>query len=195
ADRRVLGLTWTEPKNFPRIPEGELKVRGRLLSSALATALEKALFCVSTEESRYSVNDVKLEMRNLLFRVVGTDGHRLSVVEGAAKNTAGTAFETLLLRSTAAIIASLHVSGESAWTQFSTCESEDKQEFNLFIMPDGSMVIARRGLGTFPNYEKVLPQAPLEGKVVFSRAELLDGLSKLSATVRKKENSPVRFEF
>jgi DNA polymerase III subunit beta len=195
ADRRVLALSWTEPKNFPRIPEGRLKVRGRLLSSALATALEKALFCVSTEDSRYSVNDVKLEMRNSLFRVVGTDGHRLSVVEGAAKNTAGTAFETLLLRSTAAIIASLQVSGESAWTQFSTCESEDKQEFNLFIMPDGSMVIARRGLGTFPNYEKVLPQAPLEGKIVFSRAELLDGLSKLSATVRKKENSPVRFEF
>lgn len=195
ADRRVLALSWTEPKNFPRIPEGELKIRGRLLSSSLATALEKALFCVSTEESRYSVNDVKLEMRNSLFRVVGTDGHRLSVVEGAAKNTASPAFETLLLRSTAAILATLQVSGECAWTQFSTCESGDKQEFNLFVMPDGSMMIARRGLGTFPNYEKVLPQAPLEGKVIFSRAELLDSLSKLSATVRKKENSPVRFQF
>src|SRR5215813_201819 len=87
ADRRVLALSWTEPKNFPRIPEGEIKIRGRLLSSSLATALEKALFCVSTEESRYSVNDVKLEMRNSLFRVVGTDGHRLSVVEEAVTRT------------------------------------------------------------------------------------------------------------
>jgi DNA polymerase III subunit beta len=195
ADRRVLALSWTEPKNFPRIPEGELKVRGRLLSSSLATALEKALFCVSTEESRYSINDVKLEMRNLLFRVIGTDGHRLSVVEGAAKNGTGPGFETLLLRSTASILAGLQVSGECAWTQFSTCEPEDKQEFNLFVMPDGSMLIARRGQGTFPNYQKVMPQAPVEGKVIFSRAELLDGLSKLSATVRKKENSPVHFEF
>jgi len=195
ADRRVLALSWTEPKNFPRIPEGELKVRGRLLSSSLATALEKALFCVSTEESRYSINDVKLEMRNSLFRVIGTDGHRLSVVEGAAKNGAGPGFETLLLRSTASILASLQGSGECAWTQFSTCEPQDKQEFNLFVVPDGSMLIARRGQGTFPNYQKVMPQAPVEGKVIFSRAELLDGLSKLSATVRKKENSPVHFEF
>jgi len=195
ADRRVLALSWTEPKNFPRIPEGELKVRGRLLSSSLATALEKALFCLSTEESRYSINDVKLEMLNSMFRVVGTDGHRLSVIEGAAKNGAGPVFETLLLRSTASILAGLQVSGECAWTQLSTCDADEKQEFNLFIMPDGSMLIARRGLGTFPNYEKVLPHASVEGKVIFSREELLDGLAKLSATVRKKENSPVRFEF
>jgi len=187
ADKRVLSLSWTEPKNFPLIPEGESRVRGRLLSSALAMALEKALFCVSTETSRYSINDVKLEIRDSLFRVVGTDGHRLSVVEGAAKNGTGPAFETLLLRSTAVILSNLQVSGECAWTQFSTCKPEDKQEYNLFIMPDGSMVIARQGQGQFPNYEKVMPKAPLEAKVTFSRDELLDGLGKLSATVRKKE--------
>jgi DNA polymerase-3 subunit beta len=195
ADKRALALSWTEPKNFPLIPEGELRARGRLLSSALAMALEKALFCLSTETSRYSINDVKLEIRDSLFRIVGTDGHRLSVVEGAAQNGTGLTFETLLLRSTAVILAKLQVSSECSWTQFSTCNPEDKQEYNLFIMPDGSRVIARQGAGQFPNYEKVMPKAPLEGKITFLREELLDGLGKLSATVRKKENSPVRFDF
>jgi len=124
---------------------------------------------------------------------VGTDGHRLSVVEGAAKTgtNCGT-FSTLLLRSTASILSKLQASGESAWVQFSTCGTQ--QEFNLFVLPDGSGLIARRGQGQFPNYENVIPKAPLEAKVVFQREELLEGLTKLSATARKAQNAAVKLE-
>jgi len=140
------------------------------------------------------IDAVKLEMRDSVFRVVGTDGHRLSVVEGAAKTGTNSAtFSTLLLRSTASILSKPHANGESSWVQFSTCGSE--QEFNLFVLPDGSGLIARRGQGQFPNYENVIPKAPLEGKVVFQREELLDGLTKLSATARKAQNAAVKLEF
>jgi DNA polymerase III sliding clamp (beta) subunit (PCNA family) len=54
ANNRALVLPATEPKNFPQIPDGELNLRGRILASALETALTKALFCVSTESTRYS---------------------------------------------------------------------------------------------------------------------------------------------
>ena len=46
------------------------------------------------------------------------------------------------------------------------------------MLPDGSGLIARRGQGQFPNYENVIPKAPLEAKVVFQREALLDGLTK-----------------
>ena len=193
ANNRTLVLPASEPKNFPQIPDGELSLRGQILASALETALTKALFCVSTESTRYSTDVIKLEMRDSVFRVVGTDGHRLSVVEGAAKNgTNSAAFTTLLLRSTASILSKLQADGESGWVQFSTCASE--QEFNLFVLPDGSGLIARRGQGQFPNYENVIPKAPLEAKVVFQREELLDGLTKLSATARKAQNAAVKLE-
>ena len=142
---------------------------------------------------RYSTDVIKLELRDSVFRIVGTDGHRLSVVEGAAKTgTNSSTFSTLLLRSTASILSKLQADGESSWVQFSTCGSE--QEFNLFVLPDGSGLIARRGQGQFPNYENVIPKAPLEAKVVFQRDELLDGLTKLSATARKAQNSAVKLE-
>src|SRR5215469_2905789 len=192
ANNRTLVLPATEPKNFPQIPDGELSLRGQILASALETALTKALFCVSTESTRYSTDVVKLEMRDSTFRVVGTDGHRLSVVEGAAKNGASSAFSTLLLRFTASILSKLQANGESGWVQFSTCGSE--QDFILFVLPDGSGLIARRGQGQFPNYENVIPKAPLEAKVVFQREELLDGLTKLSATARKSQNAAVKLE-
>jgi len=193
ANNRTLVLSCVEPKNFPQIPDGELSLRGQMLSSALEAALSKALFCVSAESTRYSTDVLKLEMRDSVFQIVGTDGHRLSVVEGAAKTgTNSAAFSTLLLRSTASILSKLQADGESSWVQFSTCGSE--QEFNLFVLPDGSGLIARRGQGQFPNYENVIPKAPLEAKVVFQREELLDGLTKLSATARKAQNAAVKLE-
>src|SRR5437016_5839532 len=188
ANNRTLVLPCSEPKNFPQIPDGELSLRGQILSSALETAMSKAFFCVSTESTRYSTDVVKLEMRDSVFRIVGTDGHRLSVVEGAAKTgTKSGTFSTLLLRSTASILSKPQADGESSWVQFSTCGSE--QEFNLFVLPDGSGLIARRAQGQFPNYENVIPKAPLEAKVVFHREELLAGLTKLSATARKAQTA------
>jgi DNA polymerase III sliding clamp (beta) subunit (PCNA family) len=69
ANNRTLVLPASEPKNFPRIPDGELRPRGQILASALETALTKSLFCVSTESTRYSTDVVKLEMRDSIFRV------------------------------------------------------------------------------------------------------------------------------
>lgn len=192
ASNRSSILSCGEPKNFPRIPDGELVLRGQVLASAFDAALQKGLFCVSAEQSRYSTNVLKLETRGSVFRVVGTDGHRLSVVEGAAKTPEGAVYSTLLLRSTATILSRLGLADTPAWMQFSTCKSE--QEFNLFILPDGAGLIARPGQGQFPNYENVLPKTPLEARVVFQREELLDGLTKLSPTPRKAETLAVKLE-
>lgn len=192
ANNRTLVLSCVEPKNFPRIPDGELKLHGKILASAFEAALHKALFCVSAEPSRYSTNGLKLEILGPVFRVVGTDGHRLSLVEGAAKATEESTYSTLLLRSTASILSRLSLADQPAWVQFSTCSSE--QEFLVFILPDGAGLIARCGQGQFPNYENVLPKTPLEARVVFQREELLEGLTKLSPTARKAQDVAVKLE-
>jgi len=191
ANGRTLVLPCLDPKNFPQIPNGNLALRGQVLASAIGAALNKSLFCLSSASTRYSTDAVKLEMRDSLFRVVGTDGHRLSMVEGAARTGEDPVFSTLLLRSTASVLSQLASTGPG-WVQLSTCGSE--HEFNMFVLPDGSGLIARHGQGQFPNYEAVLPKAPVEAKVVFSREELVDALGKLSATARKVQNSAVKFE-
>src|SRR5206468_1305693 len=113
-------------------------------------------------------------------------------------------FSALLLHSTATILSRLGLADEPRWVEFSTCGSE--QEFNLFVLPDGTQLITRRGQGQFPNYENVLPKAPLEARVVFRRNfclassgrefrdELLEGLAKLSPTARKAEVPAVKLE-
>ena len=190
ANNRSLALPCREPKNFPKIPDGELKLQGQILASALDAALHRALFCVSTESSRYATEVLRLEMHDSIFRLVGTDGHRLSLAEGAARSEGN--FMTLLPRSTGAVLSRLDLAEEPRWVQFSTCGSE--HEFIVFILPDGAGLIARRGQGQFPNYENVLPKTPLEARVVFQREELLEGLTKLTPTARKATNPAVKLE-
>src|SRR5581483_7933804 len=125
--------------------------------------------------ARYSTEVVRLEVHGSVFRLVSTDGHRLSLVEGAAKSHEEATHSVLVLRSTASILSRLGLAEEPRWVQFSTCGPE--QEFLLFVLPDGAGIIARRGQGQFPNYENVLPKTPLEARVVFHREELLDGLT------------------
>jgi DNA polymerase III subunit beta len=194
ASKRTVVLSCAESSSFPEGPDGELKPQGQILGSAFDAALRRALFCVSTESGRYSTDALKLELRSSIFRIIGTDGHRLSVVEGAAK-TNGNGSSTcsaLLPRSSAAILSRLGLADEPRWIEFSTCGSE--QDFNLFVLPDGSRLITRRGQGQFPNYENVLPKAPLEARVVFRREELLEGLTKLSPTARKAQVPAVKLE-
>jgi DNA polymerase-3 subunit beta len=181
-----------------RVVNGHLELTATDLDNSLhismpfagPAALHRVLFCVSAEASRYSTDVLRLEMRESVFRLVGTDGHRLSLIEGAAKSEGSST--TLLLRSTGAILNRLGLAEDPRWVQFSTCGSE--QEFLVFILPDGAGLIARRGQGQFPNYENVLPKSPLEAKVVFRRAELLEGLTKLSPTARKAQSPVVKLE-
>jgi len=87
ANKRTVVLSCADPNSFPETPDGELKPQGQVLGSAFDAALRRALFCVSTESGRYSTDVLKLELRDSVFRVVGTDGHRLSVAEGTASPT------------------------------------------------------------------------------------------------------------
>lgn len=192
ASKRTVVLSCAESSSFPESPDGEPKPQGQILGSAFDAALRRALFCVSTESGRYSTDALKLELHGSVFRVVGTDGHRLSVAEGAAKTNGHPTSSALLPRSSAAILSRLGLADEPRWIEFSTCGSE--QDFNLFGLPDGSRLITRRGQGQFPNYENVLPKAPLEARVVFRREELLEGLTKLSPTARKAQVPSVKLE-
>lgn len=65
--------------NFPEIPKQEkafIKVDGKQFKDALSNVL----FAISDIESRYTLNGALFVIDGGLMRMVGTDGHRLSVV-------------------------------------------------------------------------------------------------------------------
>ncbi|MGH9734214.1 MAG: hypothetical protein ACRD8A_06470 [Candidatus Acidiferrales bacterium] len=131
ASKRTVVLSCAESSSFPESPDGEAKPQGQILASAFDAALCRALFCISTESGRYSTDVLKLELHGAIFRVIGTDGHRLSVIEGAGRVNGNPASSSLLLRSTAAILSRLGLADEPRWVEFSTYGSE--QDFIHYL--------------------------------------------------------------
>ena len=70
------------PKDFPDIHSGSFPESFEIEAEKLARLIDKTLFSVSTEETRYYLNGIYIhsvqENDEERFRVVATDGHRLS---------------------------------------------------------------------------------------------------------------------
>lgn len=65
--------------NFPQVPSlADAKPFAKLECRVLRTLLDRTSFVISSEESRYTPNGAKFETSRTAFRIIATDGHRLS---------------------------------------------------------------------------------------------------------------------
>jgi DNA polymerase-3 subunit beta len=77
-----------DPKEFPALPLGSGVAGGATLKIAAGTLremIDKTLFAVSTDETRFNLSGIYLESSDDGIRMVATDGHRLALVERALK--------------------------------------------------------------------------------------------------------------
>src|SRR5579862_13574 len=80
SDRRTYKMVGMAKDNFPAVPEFPhtlVKIPAKLLASVI----EKTIFAISMEESRYTLNGSLLLLKPDSITMVATDGHRLAVVE------------------------------------------------------------------------------------------------------------------
>ena len=75
---RINGIS---PSQFPSPPEKDFSRVGFLSSQNLQSLIEKTAFATSTDESRYVLTGVLVELGKGFTRFVASDGHRLSLFE------------------------------------------------------------------------------------------------------------------
>jgi DNA polymerase III subunit beta len=119
-------------------------------SELVRTFINRTIFAITNEESRYALNGAKFEISAAGIRMVATDGHRLSFIE---KQTPfeNVTFDALIPRKTLAELAKL------------CAETGDAVEFghdenHLFFKVGRRLLVSRTLSGQFPNYELVLPK-------------------------------------
>ncbi len=87
---RLVGMP---DKDFPKIPDHKDIEFFDIDANALRGMIDKTIFSVSNDETRFHLNGVFLESDGKTARMVSTDGHRLSkvecVMEGSPKLSAG----------------------------------------------------------------------------------------------------------
>jgi DNA polymerase-3 subunit beta len=85
AGRSRFKVSSFEPKDFPELPLGAGSGGGaqiRVAAGTLREMIDKTLFAVSTDETRFNLSGVFVETADGgLVRMVATDGHRLALIE------------------------------------------------------------------------------------------------------------------
>ena len=75
---KIKGLN---PEDFPSFPVLKQKKKQTFLVGEILEVIDKTLYCVSLDESRYHLTGVFLESVSSQFRFVATDGHRMSFID------------------------------------------------------------------------------------------------------------------
>jgi DNA polymerase-3 subunit beta len=146
---RIAGLA---REQFPEVAAAKATPL-RISSAAFKSLVERTIFAITLEESRYTLSGAKFMLDKSGARMVTTDGHRLAHTArpevGAGVN--GTSLDALIPRKTLSELSKLAASFDG--------EMEMGADDNHIYFRVGRRLLVSRTLtGQFPNYEMVIPR-------------------------------------
>jgi DNA polymerase-3 subunit beta len=167
-------------EDFPSLSVEDLTHSFTLSPKDLRRLIDKTRFAISTEETRYYLNGIYLHAVEQegarMLRAVATDGHRLAQMEVPLPNGAEGMPGVIVPRKT---VADLHRMTEDS-------EGEVKLELSsskIRASTTRSWLTSKLIDGTFPDYERVIPQGNDKTMSVdnISFAKAVDRVSTLSS--------------
>jgi len=157
-------------ENFPSIPESA-PATAQIPGALLRSMIQRTMFAITQEESRYSLNGALLVLTPGEIRMVATDGHRLALVSKSME-VPGVDMEVraLIPRKTLVEIQKL-IGDQDVMMEFG------RDENHLFFSVAGKRLVSRILAGQFPNYELVIPRE--NDKFIMAEARSLgDGIRR-----------------
>jgi DNA polymerase-3 subunit beta len=175
SEFRIVGLP---AEDFPALPRFEKVAFTDLAPEDLLGMIERTLFAVSTDETRYNLNGVFFEPSPEALRLVATDGHRLSLSERPVGSTFGLKRGVILPRKGLQELRKLlgeavEAGAENGKTSLGFVE-------NSAILRRPGVILSMRLIeGLFPDYRQVIPKGG-EKVVRVGRDRLLETLRRIS---------------
>ena len=153
CERSSFKLVGMARDNFPVLPDVP-KPLASLPANVCTAMIQKTIFAISNEESRYTLNGALLLLKPESASMVATDGHRLAIVERDVP-VQGLKNEFRLLVPKKAMGELLRLLAE---VEDETPVDISKDDSHLFFQIGSRILISRMLTGQFPNYEAVLPR-------------------------------------
>lgn len=173
SGKSVFKIVGMDAREFPQFPEFDKKELSSTPSSTIRGMIERTIFSVSTDETRYSLNGVFVEQANTgRVRMVATDGHRLAFDEREL-GSFGLKKGVILPRKGLTELKKVLEGGDESIVAIGFHE-------NMVLVTKNNIELFMRLIdGDFPDYTKVIPQGnPNVAKVEHS--ELLQALRRVS---------------
>jgi DNA polymerase-3 subunit beta len=152
SGKSVFKIVGMEAREFPQFPKFDSKGLSTTPASIIREMIERTIFSVSTDETRYSLNGVFIEESDQgKVRMVATDGHRLAF-DQRNLSSLGLSKGVILPRKGLAELKKLLESGEDGVVSLGF-----KENMGL-VIKDKVELFMRLIEGDFPDYTKVIPK-------------------------------------
>ncbi len=180
SGRSVFKLSCLPVSDFPELGKGDMDINFSVPAASMRDLIDKSRFAMSADETRYYLNGIYVHAAQhngvSVLRAVATDGHRLArfqmpLPEGAAKMPG-----VIIPRKT---VGELRKLLEEAADNVKVSLSDNKVRFSVDHIEMTSKLID----GTFPDYEKVIPNDNNKVIEVDSKAfsQAIDRVSTISS--------------
>ncbi len=174
----IVGLAADE---FPPMPAFEDKNYFKVNVASAREMIDKTLFAVSTDETRYHLNGAYMEaIENNMIRMVATDGHRLAYMDKELVLNQAERFKKGIIIPKKGLLEMRRLLDTKA-----DAFNMDVEKGNLLIQMENVSLFVRLIEGSYPDYEQVVPKNNTKIMTV-SRDELLGSLKRVSLLANEK---------
>ncbi|GBE40926.1 DNA polymerase III subunit beta [bacterium BMS3Bbin09] len=179
---KLMGLP---EEDFPVLPEMEKSDELNISADTLKTMIEKTIYATGESDTRYTLNGLLMHLKpvknKIELKIVGTDGHRLSVI-AADINGKISEEKKLILPKKAAMELKKLIEGSSENITIYISKN------HIFFSTDHIVLTSRLIEGTYPNYEQVVPKDN-DKKVIIDKIAFLKALRRTSIMSRERTNA------
>jgi DNA polymerase-3 subunit beta len=148
----------------------------RISCDTLQTLIQRVMPAVTTIPSRFTLDGAKLEIGNGNARMVSTDGHRMAIADAEVDSDK----ELSLLIPKKALTEILKLNADMVSI------GEDRN--HIFLDMAGTLFVARKLTGTFPNYQMVIPK-DADRLAAFDIKEMLGALKRAGLIAGDRKDS------
>src|SRR5262245_2773626 len=187
SGKSVFKIVGLDAKEFPQFPKFDSKWLSNTPATMMREMIERTIFSVSTDETRYSLNGVFIEQTgDGKVRMVATDGHRLAFEERTV-GSLGLSNGVIVTRKGLVEMKKLLKTGDDSVFSLGFRE-------NLGLVTKDKVELFMRLIdGDFPDYTKVIPKGnPNVARL--DHDELLQALRRVSILSSERYKG-IRMEF
>ncbi len=163
---KVVGMP---DRDFPKVPDHREATYSTIESAVLREMIDRTLFSVCNDETRFHLNGVYFESDGSKARMVSTDGHRLSKVERTIANGPKLSAGVIIPKKGLLEMKKVLESGSSVKLAIKTP--------HLFLVQEDIAIAVKLIDAQFPPYEQVIPKDHKK-VITIDRARLIDSLRR-----------------
>ena len=188
SDKISFSLMCLPPNDFPDIHSGEYPEGFDIEASSLSRLIDKTLFSVSTEETRYYLNGIYLHSikddEQEVLRAVATDGHRLSRLSASLPKNVKNLEGVIIPRKTVTEIKKIIDNLEG---KVKIQIAKNKIKFTI----DNVIITSKLLDGAFPDYERVIPENNTK-ELIVDKLEFIAAVDRVS-TLSSDRTRAIKF--